>query len=210
MAEVEATKRGAIILCGGASSRMGRDKAWLPFGSDEVMLQRVVRLVGEVVAFENIVCVAGADQELPPLPSGILTACDPLRHRGPLAGFATGLAAISNRADATFVIGCDVPLLVPAFVTRMFDLLGDFEITVPHDGVRYHPLAAVYRTTILPHVEAILIAGERSLVALIERCRSVSVPVDTLRDVDPKLSSLGGCNTLEEYFATLFASGFPA
>ena len=42
-------RRGAIILCGGASSRMGRDKAWLPFGPDEVMLQRVVRLVGEVV-----------------------------------------------------------------------------------------------------------------------------------------------------------------
>ena len=41
-------RRGAIILCGGKSSRMGRDKATLPFGP-ELMLQRVVRLIGEVV-----------------------------------------------------------------------------------------------------------------------------------------------------------------
>ena len=37
---------GAVVLCGGRSSRMGRPKAWLPFG-DEVLLQRVVRRIAE-------------------------------------------------------------------------------------------------------------------------------------------------------------------
>ena len=40
--------KGAIVLCGGKSSRMGRDKATLPFGP-ELMLQRVVRLISQVV-----------------------------------------------------------------------------------------------------------------------------------------------------------------
>ena len=44
-----------IILCGGRSTRMGRDKATLPFGP-ELMLQRVVRLLGEAV--QRIVIVA--------------------------------------------------------------------------------------------------------------------------------------------------------
>ena len=39
---------GGIVLCGGRSSRMGRPKAWLPFG-DELMLPRVVRILREVV-----------------------------------------------------------------------------------------------------------------------------------------------------------------
>ena len=56
---------GGIVLCGGKSTRMGVAKAVLPFGP-ETMLQRVVRLLGTVVA--PIVVVAARDQELPPLP----------------------------------------------------------------------------------------------------------------------------------------------
>ena len=52
---------GAIVLCGGRSNRMGRDKATLPFGP-ECMLQRVVRLLAEVVELSKIVVVAAAGQ----------------------------------------------------------------------------------------------------------------------------------------------------
>src|SRR3954470_12815150 len=82
-------RTGAIILCGGKSSRMGRDKASLPFGS-ETMLQRVVRLIGEVVPAETTVVVASATQELPPLPPRIRIVRDEQAYRGPLAGLAVG------------------------------------------------------------------------------------------------------------------------
>ncbi|MFN7802583.1 MAG: NTP transferase domain-containing protein, partial [Planctomycetaceae bacterium] len=42
-------RRGAIIVCGGRSKRMGRDKATLPFGQD-VLLQRIVRTLGQSIA----------------------------------------------------------------------------------------------------------------------------------------------------------------
>ena len=58
-----------IVLCGGKSTRMGTSKALLPFGP-ETMLQRVVRLLGEVVA--PIVVVAASDQTLPDLPPGVI------------------------------------------------------------------------------------------------------------------------------------------
>ena len=80
---------GGIILCGGKSSRMGYSKAILPFGP-ELMLQRVVRLLSEVVS--PIVVVAAPTQELPPFPSDVLIARDQREGRGPLEGLLAGLS----------------------------------------------------------------------------------------------------------------------
>ena len=75
-------------------------------------------------------------------------------------GWRLGCARLANRVDAAYATACDVPLLVPAFVERMFELLGDYDIAVPFDGEHHHPLAAVYRPTVLPKIEALL-ASER-------------------------------------------------
>src|SRR5262245_6298020 len=101
---------------------MGRDKALLPFGPSEVLLQRVVRLVGEVVRDERIVCVAAAHQALPHLPDRVQVVRDTAQYQGPLAGLATGMAALEGRVEAAFVCGCDSPLVVPAVVARLFEL----------------------------------------------------------------------------------------
>jgi molybdopterin-guanine dinucleotide biosynthesis protein A len=69
---------GGIVLCGGQSSRMGRPKAWLPFG-DELMLPRVVRLLSEVVS--EAVVVAAPEQDVPALPEGVAVVRDPERGR---------------------------------------------------------------------------------------------------------------------------------
>ena len=208
MSEVVAVRQGAIILCGGSSSHMGRDKAWLPFGPQEVMLQRVVRLVREVVPVENIVCVAAADQGLPELPHGVEIIHDPVPYCGPLAGLATGLAALGDRADAVFTAGCDVPLLVPAFARRMFELLGDHEAVVAQDEDRepspFRPCIeqACYNRRINSWPKA-----RRSLMSLLERCDAWKVPIERLTDVDPTLSSLFNCNTLDEYERALRTAG---
>jgi molybdopterin-guanine dinucleotide biosynthesis protein A len=204
--------RGAIILCGGGSNRMGRDKAALPFGRGETLLQRVVRIVGEAVPPEQIVCVAAAGQPLPQLPAPTRIARDRVSGGGPLAALAAGLAALadaSNPVDAVFATGCDAPLLTPAFIRRVFDLIGEDAIAAPHDGNRWHPLAAVYRVSISTTVESLLAAGERSLVALLENCQARPISLDALRDVDPQLESLATCNTMADYHACLLRAGLP-
>lgn len=200
---------GAIVLCGGASSRMGCDKASLPFGPGEVMLQRVVRLVGAAVPIEQIVCVAAAGQSLPTLPPEVQVVRDAEPYAGPLAGLAGGLAGLAGRAAAVFVCGCDAPRLVPAFVMRMFDLLAGYEIAAPHDGQQFHPLAAVYRTDLLPVVQSRLALGDGSLQSLLKHCNTLSVPVDDLRRVDPDLGSLESCNSPADYQRALALSGLP-
>src|SRR5262252_4935086 len=144
-----------IVLCGGKSSRMGSSKALLPFGP-ETMLQRVVRLLDSVVS--PLVVVAAPDQQLPSLPARITIARDEREGRGPLEGLRAGLKALPTTSDAAYVTSCDVPLLVPGFVQKMLDLLGEDDIVVVEIDGFPHPLSAVYRRRVLPHVEALLSA----------------------------------------------------
>jgi len=193
-------RRGAVVVCGGHSTRMGRAKAMLPFG-DETMLGRVVRLLGEVV--EPIVVVAAADQPLPPLPPMVDVARDRCPDRGPLEGMAVGLARLADRADAAFVTGCDVPLLVPAAVTLLFDSLGDHQIVVPQEGKFYHPLAAVYRTDVRAAIESLLAADRLRPAFLFDEVDTLRLPVDQLRRADPQLQTLRNLNRPEDYEAAL-------
>src|SRR5207248_2368005 len=115
-----AMRVAGIVLCGGRSSRMGRPKAWLPFGR-ELMLSRVVRILREVV--DPVVVVAAPGQDVPPLASDVGIVRDEEEGRGPLGGLAAGLAALEGNADAAYLSSCDVPFLKPAFVRRVIDLL---------------------------------------------------------------------------------------
>jgi molybdopterin-guanine dinucleotide biosynthesis protein A len=186
---------------------MGRDKATLPFGP-ELMLARVVRLVSEVVAPGNIVVVAAPEQSLPPLPAAVAVARDLHKDRGPLEGLAAGLRQLAGRADAAYATACDVPLLSPAFVARMFELLDEHDVAVPRDGQHHHPLAAVYRTTVLGHVERLLSADRLSPRFLFDEVNTREVPVEVLREVDPQLATLENLNHEADYLAALAAAGF--
>jgi molybdopterin-guanine dinucleotide biosynthesis protein A len=186
-----------VVLCGGRSSRMGRAKAWLPFGG-ELMLQRVVRVVGEVVS--PVVVVAAPGQDVPPLPAGVRLVRDDAEGRGPLQGLATGLAALEGKADAAFVASCDVPLLTPAFVRGVLSAVSpDSCLLIPVADGRPHPLAAAYRLTVLPHVRDLLASGTFRLQSLFDRVATQFVPADQL----PDAGSLRNLNTPDEYAAAL-------
>ena len=103
---------GGIVLCGGQSQRMGTAKAWLSFGA-ETLLQRVVRLLAEVV--DPIVVAAARGQELPALPKDVHLVRDSVPGLGPLQGLADGLAALKGRVDIAFAASCDAPFLKPPF-----------------------------------------------------------------------------------------------
>lgn len=183
---------------------MGRDKAWLPFG-DEFSLQRVVRILGEVVS--PIVVVAAADQELPPLPADVLLVRDEHLSLGPLAGLAVGLETLRDRVETAYVSSCDVPLLLAAFVWRVIELLGDHDVAIPRDGEYHHPLAAVYRTKLAQTARELIAANRLRPIFLFEKARTREIDLTELRDVDPQLRSLRNTNTPEDYAAALRDAG---
>ena len=189
-----------IVLCGGKSTRMGVPKATLPFGN-ETMLQRVVRILHTVAS--PIVVVAAREQSLPELPADIIVTRDEREAQGPLEGLRAGLSALPASIDVAYATSCDVPLLQPAFVTRMVELLGDHDIAVVEIDGFPHPLSAVYRRKTLPHIESLLAENRLRPVFLFDMMRTRRVRSEEMIAVDPELRTLRNLNTKEDYLAAL-------
>ena len=205
-----------LILAGGRSSRMGRDKAHLPFGN-RTMLEQVVAVLASIPSCQRIVVVAADEQPLPPSlhlegNKSVIVTKDRTPDRGPLEGFTTGLAKLeeiqSSQVHRTcFLTSCDVPFLQAAFVEAVVRKLSASttatDAAVPHDGQSLQPLAAAYDRSVLPTAIKLLSAGRQSLKALLDAIRVRTMSVDSLREVDPRLLSLQNFNTPEQYNAAL-------
>lgn len=183
---------------------MGVPKATLPFGP-ETMLQRVVRLLSTVV--QPVVVVAARGQILQLLPDPVIHAVDEREQRGPLEGLRAGLKALPESADAAYVTSCDVPLLIPGFVTRMIEILGDHDIAVMEVDGFPHPLSAIYRRATLPKIESLLDQDKLRPVFLFDAVRTRRVQPAEMASVDPKLSTLRNLNTPEEYAQAMLDAG---
>jgi len=186
---------------------MGRDKALLPFGP-ELLVQRMVRILGEVVS--PVVVVAAVDQQLPPLSANVLIARDQQPGRGPLEGICAGLAMLTAdrpEIEAAFVTSCDAPLLSASFVREMIARLGDAPIAVPWEERFSHPLAAVYRVGVLSAVRKLLDADRLRPAFLFDLVPTRFVDVEELLAVDPQLWSLKNCNRPEDYDEALRLAG---
>ena len=192
-----------LVLCGGASRRMGRDKATLPFGG-EILAARVRRILHEVTP--DVRLVARQGQALP-LDGPIVR--DPPEGLGPLAAVAAGLAAAPDAH--VVVVGCDRPLLRVDVVRHLIALVDGYDAVVPEVAGQPVPDCAVYDARAAAGMAAALVAGgERRLRALAARLRTRIVDEAALRAIDPALDSLRDCDTPEAYAAALAAAGLKA
>lgn len=200
------TRPGAIVLCGGQSRRMGRPKAWLPFGPER-LLQRTVRLVGEVAA--PIVVVAAPSQDLPPLPNNVRVASDPISGRGPLQGIAAGMEAMTADVEFVFAMATDAPFFQPAWVSRLVELIGENDLAIPFIDGFHHPLAALYRiSTVRPEIDRLLREDRLRPFFLTECLQTRVVTADELRSADPDLRTLRNVNDPDAYSQALKDAGF--
>jgi molybdenum cofactor guanylyltransferase len=201
----ESAATAGVVLAGGRSTRMGTAKADLEWHGS-TLLHRVCGLISRVVD-GPVVVVRAPGQELPPLPAGVELSEDAREGRGPLQGLAAGLSALEGRAQAAYVSSTDVPLLHPAFVRRVLAAVAqeDVDVALPVAQGFRHPLAAAYRTDLLPDVEELIEADRMRPAFLFERCRVRELSEDellgdrALAQADPNLLSLLNVNDPQEY-----------
>lgn len=184
----------AIVLAGGASSRMGSPKALLPFGK-ETLLERVIRRISEIST--DIVVVTGEHVALPALPEGVRVVVDEIPLQGPLAGILYGLRAAQT--DLCFVCSCDLPFLGGRLARALLDLAGDFDAVVPRWGQHLQPMLAVYRRRLIPVFEELLAAGRLGPSSVLERANGRELASEEIERIEPGGASFFDIDTPEAY-----------
>jgi molybdenum cofactor guanylyltransferase len=195
-----------IVLAGGRSSRMGTPKATLEWHGS-TLLRRVTGIVARATG-GPIVVVRAPGQDLPAMAKGVEVTEDAKEGRGPLQGLAAGLAAVDGRAEIAFVSSTDAPLLHPAFVRRVVGALdGEHDVALPQAGGFPHPLAAAYRTELLPSVQQLIAADRMRPAFLFETCRvqrldeAALLADPAVAAYDPALDSVLNLNEPPDYEA---------
>ena len=126
------------ILCGGKSSRMGRDKKNLNWHGEPLIMHMLRGFPDCDDLF------LAANEETCDLPDGVHAVNDRYPGCGPLAGLHASLLAMKH--DVLFAVSCDAPLIDCRTAELLCAELGAHTAVVPKtaDG-RVHPLAALYR-----------------------------------------------------------------
>jgi len=180
-----------VILAGGLSRRMGRDKAALPAG-DGTLIEHLARRLAPVVA-ETIVAGGSGGRTLP----GVTVVEDRYPGMGPLAGMHAGLLAARSRL--VWVVACDLPDADPALASLLCGLAGDDDAVVPRIDTEPQSVCAVYQRALAARIDTLLQAGERRVSRLLAESKVRYVTAEELRVVDPELRSFCNLNTPADY-----------
>lgn len=171
------TSFDAVILTGGASSRMGRDKAFVEVDGVPLVL-RVAKALSEAA---TVTAVGGDVIALSQL--GLEAEPDLHPDDGPLGGIAQALGIGAH--DVIVVVACDMPFLNGATVRQLVEAVDGHDVAVAvHDGQRHPTLAAWHRAT--PVGDA-FDRGERSPMRVLDELAVVEVELEDARiaiDVD--------------------------
>ena len=181
-----------VILAGGMSRRLGRQKALEPLGG-EPMIARVIGRLSPVVDSLVVVVNDEARASALPLPDSARVAVDRYPGAGPLGGILTGLAA--SEGEWAVVVSCDMPFLSGPLFDHMLGLRAGHDAVVPLIGGRPEPTHSVYAKSCLPHMERKIVAGDLKIASFFDDVRVNFVPEEVLKKLDAEMLSFFNVNT---------------
>lgn len=181
-----------IVLAGGSSRRLGRDKAAAELAGKSLLewtLAPLLQLCGRVL-------IVASPQHLvsqPSLPNGVEAVADIRPGRGPLGGLHTGLSVSSTQYN--LAVACDMPLLNPQILEIVVSLAPGWQAVVPRLQGIPQTLHAVYSRECLPAIDRLLQAGTPGLVDLLALVNVRYVEEEEVSPLDPQLLSFFNVNT---------------
>jgi len=184
-----------IILAGGRSNRLGRNKAL-----EQVGRQPIISLVLETMTklfSENIVVVADVLQgRILPIQGKAKVIQDSHPGKGSLGGVYTGLAACTNPWG--MVVACDMPFLNVDLISHMVSLRQEHDAVVPVVDGQLETTHAVYSKACVPKIEARLKVNDLKISRFYEEVRVKYLPETEIGWFDPEGLSFFNINTQKD------------
>ncbi|HEC33560.1 MAG TPA: molybdenum cofactor guanylyltransferase [Chloroflexi bacterium] len=181
-----------VILAGGRSTRLGRDKPLLELGG-RTLVARALDVLAQLT--DDLIVVTSLLSQLLPVSARVVT--DRYVGAGVLAGVHAGLLAA--RGELAVVVACDMPFLNLDLLRYLISLAEETDIVAPR-WIDVEPLHAVYRpATCLRPVERALARGERRIVSFYHEVKVRYVEQAEIAHFDPQGLSFFNINTAEDW-----------
>jgi molybdopterin-guanine dinucleotide biosynthesis protein A len=184
----------AVILAGGRSSRMGKNKLLIPLG-DKPLIGHLIDTASLLFA-EVIVVTDEPDtySQFPVLTTRDLILCP---QKNALAGIHAGL--VTSQTPYVFVAAGDMPFVQSELLQYLCGQADGYDVTVPREGKHFQPLCSVYHKNCIPEIERLLLSGGYKIADFFAHVRVRHIDSIQLRPYDPELVSFFNINTPEDY-----------
>ena len=181
-----------VILAGGKSSRMGSNKALLPYRGGR-FIEAIHRQLS--VLFDEVLVVTNTPEQYAFL--GCRMVSDLYPGMGALAGLHAGLA--HSRTPHIFAVACDMPHLNDTLIRTLVARRHQAEVVIPEGEKGLEPLHAVYSRSCLPAMEMALRTDQKRIVSFFDQAEVRLVPRGKIAALDPDYTSFRNINTPEDY-----------
>jgi molybdopterin-guanine dinucleotide biosynthesis protein A len=180
-----------IILAGGKSRRMGRNKVFIDAGGIP-LFERVYSVFREI--FSEIIIVVNNGHLFKRYEAHVQD--DIIPNKGALGGLYTGL--FHSSSYHAFCSGCDMPLLNPRLIKYLTAERDGYDVIIPKTNDGLHPLHAIYSKNCLDPVKQLLDHGDLKITNFFNRVRVRYIEETEIRKFDPHMRSFVNVNTQEE------------
>ena len=185
----------AVILAGGMSRRLGRNKALEPF-QGEPLIHRVIGKMGRIAS--NVIVVANdvervAELDLPDHANPVI---DEYPGKGSLGGIYTGLRA--SPTEWAVFCACDMPFPSPRLYCALLSNRDANDAVVPLVEGRPEPIHAAYSRACLEPIREKLDADRLKISGFFDDVRVCYFTEDRVREIDPDLLSFFNINTRQD------------
>jgi molybdopterin-guanine dinucleotide biosynthesis protein A len=178
----------SIVLAGGESSRLGRDKAFLEVKGQfliEIIIERLRQLSQEVII------VADETDRYEEFEATLVSDVYP--GKGALGGIYSGVKRASN--PYSLVVACDMPFLNLSLLRYMQTLAVSYDVVIPRIGHLREALHAIYAKDCLPFMEEQLQQGDLRIIHFFPHVRVRYVEQEEIEVFDPQHLSFFNINT---------------
>jgi molybdopterin-guanine dinucleotide biosynthesis protein A len=184
----------SIILAGGRSSRLGREKLAEVIAGKSLIERAISRLSA---LSQEILIVISQKQARSSLPSYTYpeakTVVDLYPETGSLIGIYTGLVHSSNFLN--LVVACDMPFLNLELLRYMVKIAPGFDVVIPRIGDQMEPLHAVYSRNCMGPMENLIKQDNLKITDFFDSVKVRYVGEVELDRFDPERLSFFNINT---------------
>ncbi len=163
----------AVIFAGGRSSRMGQDKALLPFGGYDTLSEYQYEHLKKY--FGHVYISAKGDKF--PFEAGIIE--DMYNDSSPMVALASSLESVG--ANEIFILSVDMPLVDKKLISKLYEKYEadeNIEIVISASSNGLEPLCGIYSKKVMDRTKSLIAQGKHRMTDLLDICSTDTIKCD--------------------------------